>query len=106
MSKKNEDIIKFINQCKTLLPEFNKTRNPLNKNKIKEQEVNEYISLFLEDFIRFSSNLNSNQIDKNFINFFQKNLLLKRYSDYSQDKISYAQSVINNFLTSPLSQMF
>lgn len=52
----------------------------------------------MEDFIRFSSNLNSNQLDKNFINFFQKNLLLKKYPDYSQDKISYAQSVINNFL--------
>jgi len=98
VSKKNEDIIKFIYQCKTLLPEFNKSQDLFSKNKIEAQEVNEYISLFLEEFIRFSSNLNSNQIDMNFINFFEKNLLLKRYPHYSQDKISYAQSVINNFL--------
>ncbi|KKK42939.1 hypothetical protein LCGC14_0830520 [marine sediment metagenome] len=38
MSKKNEDIIKFINECKALLPKSNKTRNP--PNKIKDQEEN------------------------------------------------------------------
>jgi len=98
MIKNSEEINEFINQCKTLLPEFIKIRNPNNQGNIKNQEVNEFISLFLEEYVRFSTKLNSNQLDMNFVNFFQSKLLLQRFPDYSHDKIETIQSIIINFL--------
>jgi len=98
MSKNNEDINEFINQCKTLLPEFNRIRNPSNQGTIKYQEVYEYILLFLEEFARFSAKLNSNQLNKFYISFFQNKLLFQRFPNYSPDKIGTIQSIISNFL--------
>ncbi|MHA1491202.1 MAG: hypothetical protein ACTSRI_16330 [Promethearchaeota archaeon] len=98
MSKKNEEINKFINQCKTRLPEFNKIRERNNITDIKNQEINKYISLFLEEYVKFSTKLNINQLDKNFVNFFQNKILVQKFPDYSKDKIITIQSIIYNFL--------
>lgn len=98
MSKDAKGIANFINQCKTLLPEFNKTREPNNIKTIKNQEVNQYISLFLEEYIKFSSQLNYNQLNTNFINFFQNTLLVQKFPGYSRAKIEAIQTLINNSL--------
>lgn len=98
MNKNSKGIAEFINQCKALLPEFNKIREANEIITIKNQEANGYISLFLEEYVKFSSQLNSTLLNTNFIIFFQNTLLIQKFPNYSQDKIEAIQTIITNFL--------
>ncbi|MHA1151031.1 MAG: tetratricopeptide repeat protein [Promethearchaeota archaeon] len=98
MSENVKSITEFINQCKKIIPEFNKTRTPNDLKTIANQEANGYISVFLEEYVKFSSQLNSNQLNANFINFFQNTLLVQKFPGCSRAKIEAIQALIADFL--------
>ncbi|MHA1294271.1 MAG: tetratricopeptide repeat protein, partial [Promethearchaeota archaeon] len=98
MSENKKGIAEFINQCRSLLPEFNKIYKPNDIKTFKNQEANGYILLFLEEYVKFSSQLNYNQLNSNYIDFFQNTLLIQKFPGYSRTKIQAIQSLITNFL--------
>ncbi len=98
MSNRIEDVDKFIYQCRTLIPEFMTKIHSQSKIMINEKETYNFLSYFLEEYKKFSNNLNTSGLDSNFINFFFNKQLLERYSNYSQEKIIRVQSLINHFI--------